>query len=676
MRRRSWSVAVALVSAATPATPAFAGSIRDDRADSSYTQYSRAPQYQAVGGVTYTFGLALGSGTLVSPRWVLTAGHVVDSAGTRTFKYGGITLEQSTNVSGVQNIPHPQWSRQAIVAGYDIGLFKLASPVTAIEPASRYTRSDEVGREGSSIGFGLYGTGSNPGQQLDGRKRGGTNIIDLLGAAAYPGTGASDNILAVDFDDPNNADGMNAFGSALPTQLEYCVASGDSGGGMFIDRDGRHFVAGVHSFVDAPDPPNGDATDDSSYSDTYGSTRVSVFNAWIDDQITHKWTNASGGTFGTAGNWTPAVPDQYDIAGLNTAGTYTINFAAAATNHRLIARAGTVTMNLGGNSYTLTSSTYEGSVIVGRYSGNNAQLGVANGMFNTMETVLAEQPGSSGLLVIGIGGTWNCGGDVYVGGNCLGAGGSGILQFNNGSATAISGTLNVRAASAVLFNGGTFNAGGIKLSGGGDIFLSAGGGKVVKTGTIEIETSATSQLDLKNGKLIASAASVGSWTGSTYDGVTGLVRSGFDGGAWNGGGIITSQSSARTSVLTTLAVANASDVLAIASGATGTWFGQTVSGSSVLVMYTWGGDADLNGELNGDDYFRLDSHILQSGSVFGYFNGDFNFDGQLNGDDYFVLDSNILYAQSAGGMPGLAAVPEPTLMGIALPLLAMLRRRR
>src|SRR5688572_25782257 len=36
--------------------------------------------------------------------------------------------------------------------------------------------------------------------------------------------------------------------------------------------------------------------------------------------------------------------------------------------------------------------------------------------------------------------------------------------------------------------------------------------------------------------------------------------------------------------------------------------GQTVSGTDVLVKYTYAGDADLNGKLDGDDDFILDSH--------------------------------------------------------------------
>ena len=35
-------------------------------------------------------------------------------------------------------------------------------------------------------------------------------------------------------------------------------------------------------------------------------------------------------------------------------------------------------------------------------------------------------------------------------------------------------------------------------------------------------------------------------------------------------------------------------------------------------MYTWGGDANLDGTLNGDDYFQIDSNIGLAGTVFGF----------------------------------------------------------
>src|SRR5256714_6368279 len=103
-------------------------------------------------------------------------------------------------------------------------------------------------------------------------------------------------------------------------------------------------------------------------------------------------------------------------------------------------------------------------------------------------------------------------------------------------------------------------------------------------------------------------------------------------------------------------------------------------------MYSWGGDANLDGTLNGDDYFQIDSHFNQDGTIFGYYNGDFNYDGAINGDDYFIIDSNwntgstaTPFPTSAGALAGGAAVPGPATIGmiaIAACGLAARRRRR
>ena len=80
----------------------------------------------------------------------------------------------------------------------------------------------------------------------------------------------------------------------------------------------------------------------------------------------------------------------------------------------------------------------------------------------------------------------------------------------------------------------------------------------------------------------------------------------------------------------------------LSGSATDTFAGETIGATTVIIKYTHAGDIDLNGVIDGDDYFWLDSHVLQSGAVFGYFNGDLDLNGKLNGDDYFWIDSNIL----------------------------------
>ena len=178
----------------------------------------------------------------------------------------------------------------------------------------------------------------------------------------------------------------------------------------------------------------------------------------------------------------------------------------------------------------------------------------------------------------------------------------------------------------------------------GDLAVTPGGSKVIVTKTLLVN----GKIDLADNDLIwdyDGATPLGSWGGSSYSGAIGMVQSGRGDGTWNGtNGILTSMTDATSGVLTGIAVADASGVLGLSGFDTATFSGETVDATTILFKYTFGGDADLNGELNGDDYFYLDAHILQSGTVFGYTVGDFDYNGELNGDDYFILDSNILQA--------------------------------
>ena len=57
-----------------------------------------------------------------------------------------------------------------------------------------------------------------------------------------------------------------------------------------------------------------------------------------------------------------------------------------------------------------------------------------------------------------------------------------------------------------------------------------------------------------------------------------------------------------------------------------------------LLMFSWGGDANLDGKINIDDYGQIDFNVGSSGSVFGWSNGDFNYDGKIDLDDYGIID--------------------------------------
>ena len=306
----------------------------------------------------------------------------------------------------------------------------------------------------------------------------------------------------------------------------------------------------------------------------------------------------------------------------------------------------------------------DGSIVAGYI--HDGAFTVTGGTVTTPKIKLGPTAGKTG--------TYNqSGGTVNV--TTFGVGNDGTISggLGVGNATISAGTLNV---TNLLI--------GSSAGGNGVMTLTPGGNKTLKTATIEIvDPSGTSRLDLSDNKLIVTTTPVGTWNGGGYTGVTGLIQFGRGDGSWNGGGIRTSMTDATTGVLTTLAVARADE-----TGHDGGIFGGvSVSGDDVLVMYTWGGDADLNGELNGDDYFYIDSNILanQAGANNASFhNGDFDYSGAIDGDDYFILDSNILQAQASAPFPtgagatGLSAIPEPAsvmaLLALALPLSRKRRR--
>ncbi len=225
----------------------------------------------------------------------------------------------------------------------------------------------------------------------------------------------------------------------------------------------------------------------------------------------------------------------------------------------------------------------------------------------------------------------------------------------------------------------TINTGVVKIAANG-----------TATGVSVLNTTApgTGQLDLSDNHLIDHATGIGTWNGTNYTGLTGMVASGRNGNAWNGSGVITSQSAAQGSNYTSIGIAKGSDVFPNTATETGTWAGQTITGTDTLVMYTYGGDATLDGKINIDDYIKIDNGIANG--LTGWANGDFNYDGKINIDDYTtVIDANIANQNgifySAGGVApgsggigsGVTAVPEPaTLSLITLAATSLLSRRR
>lgn len=248
-----------------------AGTIRHDRSDSSYT--SLATSYPAVGRLTWSTFIC--SATLIDEFWILTAGHCLDEVGLSASDWTFDLTDSGGGVhAGAERFVHSGWVGD-LTDGTDIALLRLATAETTVAPAAINTDTSEVGRTAAHAGYGRTGTGLTGMNAPSGTKRAGNNVIDLDGSSV---SGYNDKVLFEDFD--SGSAGDNWSGSATQLDLEYLIASGDSGGGLFIDFGSGDVLAGVHSFIGSVD-----TVTDADYGDIAGSTRVSSYASWITSTL-------------------------------------------------------------------------------------------------------------------------------------------------------------------------------------------------------------------------------------------------------------------------------------------------------------------------------------------------------------------------------------------------------
>ena len=88
-----------------------------------------------------------------------------------------------------------------------------------------------------------------------------------------------------------------------------------------------------------------------------------------------------------------------------------------------------------------------------------------------------------------------------------------------------------------------------------------------------------------------------------------------------------------------------------------TFDNQPVALNDVLIKFTYYGDTNLNGQVDGSDYSRLDSAIVTPAT--GWFNGDFNYDGATDGSDYTLIDN--AYDRQGAILAAAIATPDAEL---------------
>lgn len=228
----------------------FSGTIRHDVPDKKYLSYGE--EYECVfklDGIIEKDGKEIryfGSCVAISDQWIVTAAHVVEDS-KRNFLIVGkkeIPIEKT--------IIHPEYT--GIFGSTDLAICKLSKKLDLPFYPEMYDDSDEIGKVCGIAGFGKTGTGLTGARLEAGDKRAGSNKVESVSEGAL----------------------YCLMNRTNPTELEFLISHGDSGGGLFIDGK----LAGVNSSVLCTD---GEA--DSNYGDESCHTRISKYRGWIKETI-------------------------------------------------------------------------------------------------------------------------------------------------------------------------------------------------------------------------------------------------------------------------------------------------------------------------------------------------------------------------------------------------------
>ncbi len=443
-------------------------------------------------------------------------------------------------------------------------------------------------------------------------------------------------------------------------------------------------------------------------------------NVLINQGGIQLWNGGALGTNAGTGTVTVASGAHLDFAGYNNnaVGTFTQNLILSGVGD------GNGALQVAQDPYDYNNNaapvTQAGTVTLASDTAIGGTTTVHNGTGDGLK-ISGPISGGFGLTKVGNSILFLAGTNTYTGSTSINAG---ILTV---TATGSTVSPNFNVATGTTFNviGTLSNAPNVTVNGAANFAASPGTGLLVRTlGNLTIASAATVTLapatvhanhTLLTVAGLSIAGTSGSWSGQLDLGnndldvqngnittIVNQVTQGLNaagGGTWNGpNGIISTSAAADTRRLTALGViqnsvnGNPSGAALYGSGtAMGLFDGANPASTDVLVKYTYYGDANLDGKVDGSDYSRIDAAFGTSAT--GWYNGDFNYDGVINGSDYTLIDnafntqrgslaseiagpSAVATAQIAEAS-GSSSVPEPASFGfLTIAAVGLLGRRK
>lgn len=225
-----------------------AGTIDPSVPDSKYVEYGK--KYECVLKIRGVYADKLNNSfaascVLIDRYYILTAAHIVENSITQH-----VIFNNKAYPCAIVAI-HAEYDSD-VFGKNDIAIARLQRPIDIDFYPELYEGRDEKSKVCGISGWGIGGN-FNTGikrEEFDNKRRAGSNVVADI----------ENNILITKVND------------SPQTSLEFLIGSGDSGGGLFIDKK----IAGINSCVLSID-----GKPDSTRRDMGGHTRVSDYIDWI-----------------------------------------------------------------------------------------------------------------------------------------------------------------------------------------------------------------------------------------------------------------------------------------------------------------------------------------------------------------------------------------------------------